>query len=152
MGIVSLVGEDTVIINDRPIQSHFADGEVVTLEFPDDLVQKTTGKDGNTVFALNSAGTGFTLTFSVLRGGWVDKFLNGLLSEQKRDFVGFTLINGVFTKRLGDGTGKVTYDTYNCRGMMFSKIPNATANVSGDNEQAKIQYVLTGVEAPRALV
>ena len=152
MGLTNLTGDDTLIINERAIQGHFADGDAVTLEYPDDMVTKTIGKDGNTIFVLNQSGVGFTLTFSVLRGGWVDKFLAGLLAAQERDFVGVELINGVFTKRIGDGNGKVTYDTYYCRAMMFQKKPGTTSNVSGDAAQGKIEYILTGAECPRGLI
>ena len=146
-----MVGDDTFVINGRPVHPEFAEGDTVTIEFPNDLCTVTTGKDGNTIYAKNEAGSNFDCTFTVMRGGSVDKFLNGLLAQQNDDFVAFATMEGAFTKRLGDGTGKVHYDTYVLRGMVFTKNVATKGNVSGDAEQGKTVYTLKGALAIRGI-
>lgn len=151
MTLFNLVGDDTFIINDRPIQFEFADGDTCTIDFPTEKCTMTTGKDGNTIYALNAAGTNFDCVFTVMRGGNADKFLNGLQSQQDRDFVAFPLMNGSFTKRVGDGEGNVHYDTYTLRGMVFTKNVPVKGNVSGDAEQGKSTYTLKGATTVRGI-
>lgn len=150
--INNMVGDDTFVINDRPIHPDFAGGDTVTITFPNDMVTIETGKNKNTVYAKNEQGSNFDVNFTVMRGGSVDKFLAGLLSNQERDFVGFQVMNGAFTKRVGDGTGRVTYDTYVLRGMVFTKYPEMKGNVAGDVEQGKSTYILRGAVAVRGIM
>ncbi len=152
MALTSLVGDDSLIINNRPIQLEFADGDTATIEFPNELFSMSTGKDKNTIYAKDESGSNFNLNFSVMRGGTVDKFLNGLMAQQDEDFAGFTLMTGAFTKVLGNGEGRRTYDTYLLKGMMFVKNIDAKGNVNGDTEQGKASYALRGAVATRALI
>lgn len=152
MTIFNLTGDDTLVINSKVISNEFAEGDNCTIDFPDELVTLATGKNQNTIYALNESGNNFDLNFSVLRGGDVDKYLNGLLVKQKQDFVGFSLLTGSFTKRLGDGYGKVTFDTYTLRGMAFTKHPGTKGNVNGDTEQGKVEYSLKGALAVRGIL
>lgn len=78
------------------------------------------------------------MTFSIGIGGKVDKFLNGLRSQQESDFVRFTLMNGAFTKVLGDGEGNVTYNQYILLGMMFKKMPGAKVTLQEILNKAKL--------------
>lgn len=151
MGIMTLVGNDSLVINDFPIHTEFVDGDNFTIDFPNDLFTMATGKNKNTIYAKNEAGSNFSCTFSVSIGGFVDKFLNGLRVQQDTDFVRFSLMNGAFTKTVGDGNGNVSYNQYILKGMMFKKIPGAKGNVSGDTEQGKVTYVLDGALATRGL-
>lgn len=151
MGLTNMTGDDSFIINDRPIHPDFAGGDTVTIDFPNDLVSIETGKNKNTIYAKNETGSNFTCTFNVMRGGAVDKFLNGLRIEQDKDFVLFNLMNGAFTKRIGNGQGRAIYDNYVLLGMAFQKNPPAKGNTSGDVEQGKIQYTLIGSVATRGI-
>jgi hypothetical protein len=151
MGIMTLVGDDSLVINDYPIHTDFQDGDTCTIDFPNDLFSMATGKNKNTIYAKNEAGSNFSMTFSIGIGGKVDKFLNGLRSQQESDFVRFTLMNGAFTKVLGDGEGNVTYNQYILLGMMFKKMPGAKGNSAGDTEQGKVTYVIDGAVATRGL-
>ena len=151
MTAFSLTGDDSFILGAKAIQNDLADGDTVTIEFPDDLVSMVTGKNQNTIYALNESGNNFEVNFSILRGGAIDKYLNGLLVKQQQDFVSTVLLTGSFTKRLGDGYGKVSYDTYTLRGMVFTKKPSTKGNVSGDTEQGKVQYTLRGALAVRGI-
>lgn len=37
MGIMTLVGDDSLVINDYPIHTDFQDGDTCTIDFPNDL-------------------------------------------------------------------------------------------------------------------
>lgn len=152
MSINNMVGEDTLVINDYPIHPDFAGGDNVTITFPNELVTLETGKNKNTIYAKNETGSNVEITINVMRGSSADKKLSGLLATQERDFIGFELMNGAFTKRVGNGTGKVTYDTYVLRGLVFTKFPEMKANVSGDAEQGKTSYTLRGALAVRGIM
>lgn len=151
MGIMTLVGDDSLVINDYPIHTDFEDGDTCTIDFPNDLFGMSTGKNKNTIYAKNEAGANFSMTFSVAKGGAVDIFLNGLRVQQDTDFVRFTLMNGAFTKVLGDGEGNVKEDQYILKGMMFKKMPGTKGNAAGDTEQGKTTYVIDGAVATRGL-
>ena len=152
MALTTLTGDDVFIINDKPLILDTANGDIVTIDFPNDLVTLTTGKNTNTIYAKNEAGSQVDVTCRVMRGSQTDKDLNGLMSKQERDFVGFTLMNGAFVKRLGDGTGRVTYDTYTLSGMVFTKKSGAKANTDGDGDQAVVTYTLKAALATRGLI
>ena len=148
----NLTGSDVLVINSKPIQNDFAEGDYATVEFSDDLVSIATGKNQNTIYALNESGNNFEMTLNVLRGSDSDKYLNGLLYKQQQDFVSTTLMTGSITKRLGDGYGKVTFDTYTLRGMVISKVPGTKGNVNGDTDQGKTQYTFKGALAVRGIL
>lgn len=149
--IFNLTGDDTLLINDVPLQLDFANGDVATLEMPNEMFTLTTGKNGNTIFAKNESGVNSNLQIMLMRGGKGDLMLNGILSNQQRDFVGMILINAAFVKRLGDGLGNVKYDTYNLQGGMIKKLPAAKSNTEGDGSQGTAQYELGFAKTIRAV-
>ena len=150
--IFNLVGDDSFLINDYPLMADTSNGEIVTLSFPNELVTVTTGKNRNTIYAKNESGSQVDVECKLMRGSKADRFLNGLLANQENDFVGFPLMNGAFVKRLGNGQGKVTYDTYIITGMVFVKNPDVKSNTDGDGEQATITYNLKGALATRGIL
>ncbi len=152
MGQYTLTGEDNLLLNDIPLMVDTSKGDVVTLDFPNDIMTMETGKNKNTIYALNEEGGNVNLTIKLQRGTAGHKFLNGLQSQQDRDFVGFPLMNGAFVKRLGDGQGNVTYNTFNLQGLMFSKKPGTKANTDGDTEQGSVTYILKGALATESMV
>mgnify|MGYP000862407163 CR=1 FL=1 len=152
MALTTLTGEDVFIINDKPLMLDTANGDIVTIDYPNDLVTMTTGKNTNTIYAKNEAGSQVDVVCKVMRGSQTDKDLNGLMSQQERDFVGFTLMNGAFVKRLGNGEGKVTYDTYSLTGMVFTKKSGAKANTDGDGDQATVTYTMKAALATRGIL
>ena len=152
MALTTLTGDDVFIINDKPLILDTANGDIVTIDYPNDLVTLTTGKNQNTIYAKNEAGSQVDIICKVMRGSGADKFLNGLTSQQERDFVGFTLMNGAFVKRLGDGAGKVSYDTYSLTGMVFTKKSGAKANTDGDGDQATVTYTMKAALATRGIL
>lgn len=132
---VSLTGSDVAIVDSR-ILSDFADGDVVAIEFPNNLAEGKTGKGGNAIFAANASGRNATVTVRVLRGSADDRYLTARAQEYINDPAAFVMMAAEFTKRAGDGAGNVTSDVYSFTGGVPQKIPGTKENVEGDTEQA----------------
>lgn len=150
MSIYALTGNDNFILNDRVIKE-LTDGSTVELAYQNDRVGVSTGKNGNTVFADNRTGTNAVVTLRVVRGGRDDAFLNGLSIQQDRDLPSFPLMNGSFTKRIGDGTGNVRFDNYVLLGGAFQRFPDIQENLVGETEQATAVYTIIFAKVERAL-
>ena len=150
MSTISMTGDDTVSINDR-VFDDLADEDAINLTFPDEAATIKTGKDGNSIYALNESGRQAEVTIRVMRGSADDKFLNGLLAQQRSNFAGFVLMTGEFVKRIGDGQGNVLADTYVLSGGVFSKQVEGKTNTQGDTEQSVSVYTLRFANAPRAI-
>jgi hypothetical protein len=148
---VSLTGADTIKINNR-IFSDLADGDCAVLTYPNELATVKTGKDGNSIYAFNQTGQNCDLVLRVLRGSSDDKFLLNLLNNMKKDFSRFILMTGEFIKRVGDGTGSVSNDTYLTTGGIFNKNVDAKNNVEGDTEQSVSIYTLRFSNGDRSIM
>lgn len=147
---VSLTGSDTTIINNT-VLSDLGDGDCVNLDFPNEIAALKTGKNGNVIYSFNATGKECVVTLRVLRGSKDDKFLNNLLQIQDGNFASTILMTGEFIKKIGDGEGNITNDTYIMAGGIFSKRVVAKNNVEGDTEQSISIYELKFANAPRAL-
>lgn len=132
---VSLTGNDTIKIDTR-ILADLANGDTAVLDFPNNLVESDTGKNGNTIYAFNASGKKVTVTIRTILGSADDKYLNGRMAEYLIDPAGFVLILGEFIKRTGDGQGNVTDVIYKLEGGIIQKLPNTKENVAGDVEQS----------------
>lgn len=150
MGQVALSGADTININNRVLKG-LADGNVVELTFPNDIASVKTGKDGNSIYGLNESGKQCEAKIKVLRGSSDDQYLNNLLAQQQNNFAGTVLVIGQFIKKIGDGAGNITSDTYILSGGVFTKIPEAKSNVEGDSDQSTVMYTIKFSNAPRVL-
>lgn len=150
MSTVALSGSDTIMINNR-IFSDLADANCVEMTFPNDIANVKTGKNGNSIYGLNETGKQCEVKIRVVRGSADDKFLNGLLAAQQQNFAGSILLIGSFIKKLGDGQGNITSDTYIMSGGIFTKIPEAKTNVDGESEQSVAMYTLKFSNAPRVI-
>ena len=152
---VALTGKDTVSIGPGlgflRIFSDFADGDVINIDFPNNLVEAKTGKNGNTIYALNTTGKVATVTARVLRGSADDKFLNAQMNEYLLDPAAYSLLEGEFIKRIGDGQGNVNADVYRLSGGMVQKLPNARDNVEGDTETSVSIWQLIFANADRSI-
>ena len=149
---LTLSGSDTFTLNNRTF-ADFADGNCVELEFPNDIANVKTGKNQNSIFGYNATGANAELTLRIVRGGNDDKFLNNLLVQQanSNNFSGTVLLNGTFIKKLGDGAGNVTSDTYILSGGIFQKnIPGRT-NAEGETEQSISIYKFKFANAIRVI-
>lgn len=147
---VTLSGDDTVIINDRPL-TDFAEGDVAHLTFPNDMAAVKTGKNGNTIYAFNATGQNCEMDLRIMRGSRDDKFLNQLLNLQNANFAGFTLMTGEFIKQLGDGKGTIQQDISITRGGVFKTQPEVKSNVEGDTEQSVVIYKLKFAAGTRVI-
>ena len=142
MGLsLSLTGNDTLKLRDR-VFADFADGDCAVLTFPNDIAALKTGKDGNTIYALNETGRQAELVLRILRGSSDDKFLQNLLAAQKNDFSGFVTLEGELVKRVGDGKGNITNDTYLVTGGVFTKNVEVTSNAEGNTDQSVAIYTI----------
>lgn len=145
----TLTGDDVIILNDIPLND-FADGDIGTLELPNNLTEITTGKNGNTIFAFNEAGNNATLTIRILMSSNDDKRLNGMIPKGK-NFAETILLNGSVIKQVGDGQGNISYNTYLLDGGVVQKKPAVRANVSADTQQAVLEYQIIFASANRAI-
>lgn len=150
MGSVALSGNDTATLNNH-VFADLADGNCIELTFPNDIANLKTGKNGNTIYGLNESGKQCEVKLRILRGSADDKFLNNLLTQQQANFAGFALMIGQFIKKIGDGLGNITSDTYILSGGVFVKIPEAKTNVEGETDQSIALYTIRFSNAPRAL-
>ena len=150
MSIFSLTGDDSIIINDIPLND-FADGDIGTLSLPNNIFDMQTGKNGNTIFALDESGNNATLTVRVLMSSNDDKRLNGMIPKSK-GFAQSVLATGSVVKQVGDGQGNVSYNTYLLAGGMVQKKPDIKSNVNGDAQQAVVEYIIVFAEANRAIL
>lgn len=150
MSIFSLTGDDSIIINDIPLND-FADGDIGSLSLPNNIFDMQTGKNGNTIFALDESGNNATLTVRVLMSSNDDKRLNGMIPKSN-GFAQSVLATGSVVKQVGDGQGNVSYNTYLLAGGMVQKKPDVKSNVNGDASQAVIEYVIQFAEANRAIL
>lgn len=150
MVAVALSGNDTVVLNNRNF-SDFADGNIVELTFPSDIAQVKTGKNGNSIYGLNTTGLQCELKMRLVRGGADDQFMNNLLVQQNANFAGTVLLQGQFIKKIGDGAGNITSDTYILGGGVFTKQVEATSNVEGDSAQSVSVYMMKFTNSPRAI-
>ena len=146
----ALTGQDQIILNDIPLKD-FADGDIGTLEISNDLFSMQTGKNGNTIFAYDEAGRNATLTVRILMSSNDDKRLNGLVPKHE-GFASTILINGSVVKMVGDGQGKISYNTYLLKGGMIHRKPNMTSNVNGETNQAVVEYTIQFADAERSII
>ena len=150
MSTTALSGQDTAIINNY-IFVGLADQNYIDITFPNDIANVKTGKNGNSIYGFNESGKQCEMKIRVLRGSADDKFLNNLLSQQQANFAGTVLMTGQFIKKIGDGQGNITSDTYIMSGGVFTKIPEGKSNAEGDVEQSIAMYTLKFTNSPRVL-
>lgn len=148
MAAVALTGNDTVNVNGR-ILTDLADASCVEMTFPNDIANVKIGKNGNAIYALNTTGQMSEVKFRIIRGSPDDQYLNGLLNAQQSDFAGTVLIFGQFIKKVGDGKGNITSDTYNTSGGIFVKIPEAKMSVEGETDQSVSIYTVRFANQPQ---
>ena len=147
---LALSGQDTIVINGY-VFTGLADANFVELTFPNDIANVKTGKNGNSIYGFNESGKQCEVKLRVVRGSADDLFLQGLLAGQQSNFAGTVLMQGQFIKKIGDGQGNITSDTYIMGGGVFTKIPEAKSNADGEVEQSIAMYTLKFTNSPRVL-
>lgn len=150
MATISLSGQDTIQINNQ-VLADLADQNCVELTFPNDIANLKLGKNGNAIYGFNEMGKQCEVKVRCVRGAGSDQFLNNLLAQQQLNFSGTVLMIGQFVKKLGDGQGNLTSDTYILSGGIFSKQVEAKMNTEGDTEQSVSVYTMKFSQSPRAI-
>lgn len=149
MGTYALTGDDVIVIDNIPAKD-FADGDIGTLELPNNLFSMQTGKNGNTIFAFDESGNNATLTLRVLLSSSDDKRFNGMIPETS-NFATTKLITGSVIKQVGDGEGNISFNTYMLQGGLVHKKPSIKTNANGDISQAVVEYVFQFAKANRVI-
>lgn len=150
MGTFSLLGNDTIKIGER-IMSDFSSGEVAKVSYPTELATVKTGKNGNTIYVQNAAGFQASLELRLIRGSADDKFMQSLLTLYRTNPVGFVLQNAELAKKIGDGAGNASTDTYILTGGIPTKQVEVVSNTEGDTEQAISLYTFVFAVSDRAI-
>ena len=150
MATFTVTGNDTLILNGT-VMNDLATDETTKISFPNELVNVKTGKNQNSIIALNQQGYNANLIVRLNRGSSDDQMLAGILAQMESNFVGQSLISGSFVKKIGDGQGNVISDVYSLAGGIISKIPEGMENVSGDVEQAVAVYNIKFTNAGRSI-
>lgn len=136
---VALTGKDTIALNGVQM-NNLGPGDCFVGEFPNDLVKISVGKNGNVAAALDASGQVFETTIDVLRGSPEDIYLIGQLAAIEQDLPSFKMMTGNFVKRIGDGQGGVTQDSYVAANGVVKRKPGVKENVAGDTAQAIRQH------------
>lgn len=150
MATYAVTGNDTFILNDR-VFNDMADGSTISITFPNEKTGHTTGKNGNTVFSTDKQGLNAECELRLIAGSADDVWLNGLNIQQERDLPRFTLLNGSFSKRIGDGNGKVKFINYVLLGGVIRQNIDASENLQGETEQGLAIYRLFFAQAERSI-
>lgn len=150
LGAVALTGNDTVIINGTVITG-FVDGDTAELTWPNEMATVKVGKNGNALFGFNAMGGIGDFKQRLLRGCADDQMLNQLLNLQNNNFAGTILITAQFVKKIGDGAGNITSDTYIAAGGIMKKGVPAKMNSEGDATQSTVEYMITFANVVRVI-
>jgi hypothetical protein len=148
---VALTGKDTFIIDGFNIVD-LADGDNSTLTHPNELMTVKSGKNGNTIYAYNQQGNLAETVLRVIRGSASDRFLNARMKALDFEPAAFVLMQGTFIKRVGNGFGFITSDTYILVGGAFFKQVDASSNSEGNVDQAVSVYSIRWGNAVRAIL
>lgn len=148
------IGNDTIVINDGSgdrILTDFANTDIATFTFPNQLVTMTKAKNGNAIYAFNETGKQVDVELRILKGSEDDKFLNSAFQGMKNDLPSFTLLKLNYTKRIGDGSGEVINEVYSMEGGVFVQPVDVKSNTEGDPDTGVSLYRLTFANNTRSL-
>lgn len=147
---VALTGNDTIIVGGR-LLTGFGDGDVGTLAFENDQVEVVKGKNGNAVYAYNEKGSQGTLTIKLIRGCDDDLYFATQLNLMRTDFPSYVLMDGQFTKRIGQGNGGVLSDRYQALGGVVGRTPDANSSSDGKTDDGQITYIFKFADMRRSV-
>lgn len=150
MSIFTVTSDDTLTLWGR-VFNDFADDDITTVAFGNDLVTVKTGKNKNTIFAKNEQGNNANVVLRLMKGSSDDQFMQAKLAAMAADFVSTELATGQFVKRLGDGQGNVKRDVYTLLGGVIVRPVDGKENSSGDTGQAVAVYNMTFSNAVRSI-
>ncbi len=150
MGRVAFTGSDVIVIGSR-IFSDLANGDVATLEFPNNLAEGAVSKYEGGIVAYNVAGKTADLTIRVIRGSGDDKFLNSEMNLYFSNRSSYPTLSGEFVKKIGSEDGPTTYDTYILGIGYVQKLPTVKDNVEGDVGASVTEYSLRFLRVERSI-
>lgn len=146
----TLTSDDTLTLFNR-VFNDFADGDVSVINIPNNIVNMRTGKNQNTIYALDQSGNNADATLRFMRGSSDDIFMQSQYANMLQDFSSFVLGAGQFVKNLGDGQGNVVRDVYDLSGGIFTKQPETSSNQQGGTDQGVAIYHMKFSRLVRAL-
>lgn len=142
-GVFNITSNDTLLlkglVNGSLVSQLFttlSDKSTVNVTVPNDLVNVVVGKNGNAVFAAIKRGQIGDMELRPLMANADHVFLNAQLAQWLANPTAFVLLNGIFTKVLGDGLGNVRRFSYTLNGGVVVKNIDAVENVEGETDQA----------------
>lgn len=150
MPAYTVTSDDSLTLAGR-VFVDFANGDVTKVDFPDNLGDSITGKNGNGIISRNRKGDNSTLVLRLLRGSSDDQFMQNLMNAALLNWTGQTLLTGEFVKQLGDGQGNISRDVLSFSGGYFQKQVAAMENVEGQTEQGASVYSLKFIGTARSL-
>lgn len=147
---VAFTSQDTIVFNDRVLRD-LADGDCVTVTFPNPTMAVKIGKNGNAIYGTNETGRLAEAKYRILRGSSDDKFFLGVLANQKVAPESFILCTGELVKNIGNGAGASAGDTTVLGGGVSVKNPDVKSNVEGDPTQAVVEYTFHFSQSNRVI-
>ena len=150
MTTYNLVADGTLTLFDR-VFSDFADEDISTITFQNDIVAMKTGKNGNTIFSKNETGRNAAVVLRLIRGSSDDIFMQEKVAQIRQDFATAELAFGQFRLRIGNGEGDVRADVYTLSAGMVTRQIDAKENVSGDIQQGVSVYNIGFADAERTI-
>ena len=128
------------------VLTDFADGDIATISVDNNIASSVVGKNGNMIIAKDEQGKKCTVTLRLLKGSKDDSFINTYYKTYEADSALFILGNGNIAKRLGDGSGNVSFDTFYLKAIHFTRPPyEVTSNVNGATDQAVTVYTMQAI-------
>lgn len=127
-----------------------ADGDVVTITYPNELMGMKTGKNGNSVAVHNEMGREADVVIRVIKGSPDDKRLNGYVTAWKNRLSTFEPLAATFTKVI-TVDGGIANEITTLRFGVPTKPVDTRENVEGDVEQAIAVYSFRFADSDRAL-
>lgn len=135
---------------DGELITDVADGDVVTITYPNELTGMKTGKNGNSVAVHNEMGREADVTIRVIKGSRDDKRLNSKVTAWKNRLDSFEPMTATFTKVI-TVDGGVANEVTSLRFGIPMKPVETKENVEGDTEQAIAVYTIRFADSDRAL-
>lgn len=134
----SYTSQDILKWGDR-LLTNFADGDVATITYPNELHGMKIGKEGNAIAAHNEMGRIANLKLRLIKGSPDDKYLNSIVVAWKNHSDDFTPQSAEFTKVVKVDNG-VCNDITSLSFIIPTKVPDVMENVEGNTEQAVSIY------------
>lgn len=138
MGMNAYTSQDIIEIDGRVI-TDMANGDTAVITYPNEILNMTTGKKGNSIATHNEEGQMADLVLRIIKGSPDDAFLNGKITAWKNRLDSFAPMDAVFTKTIKVNGGTINEITSLSFGIP-SKPVEVKENVSADTEQAIAIY------------